>query len=291
MTLSPGQTLNNRYRIVNLLGQGGFGAVYKAWDTNLGEPVALKESFETSPAAQKQFQLEAKLLFKLHHNNLPRVHDFFMVSGQGMYLVMDYIEGEDLDNMLKKAGGVLREAQVLPWIGQVCDALSYLHSQNPPVIHRDIKPANIKITPEGRAMLVDFGIAKIYDPTLNTTAGARAVTPGYSPQEQYGMGSTDSRTDIYALGATLYHLLTGLQPPESIQRNIDDTLVAPRMVNPAISSQTERALITALRLHPKQRFQSAAEFLQALQVNATGYRPHTVQMQTQVLQSAPHNRQ
>jgi serine/threonine protein kinase len=110
MTLSPGQILNNRYRIVMLLGQGGFGAVYRAWDTNLDEPVALKESVETSPSVRKQFQLEAKLLFRLVHTNLPRVHDAFVLPNQGMYLVMDYIEGEDLGTMLEKAGGPLREA-------------------------------------------------------------------------------------------------------------------------------------------------------------------------------------
>ncbi|MEW5870376.1 MAG: serine/threonine-protein kinase [Chloroflexota bacterium] len=265
MPLSPGQILNNRYRVVKLLGQGGFGAVYRAWDTNLDEPIALKESFETSPAAQRQFQLEAKLLFKLHHNNLPRVHDFFTIPGQGMYLVMDYIEGEDLETMLKKAGGPLPEAQALQWIGQVCEALAYLHSQTPPIIHRDIKPANIKITPQGKAMLVDFGIAKVYDPSLSTTAAARAVTPGYSPQEQYGMGTTDARTDVYALGATLYHLLTGVQPPESIQRNIDPNLMRPpRSLNPALSPHIETAVQTAMSAHPSQRYSSAAAFKNAL---------------------------
>ena len=183
MSLSLGQVLNSRYRIVRLLGQGGFGAVYRAWDTNLNEPVALKESFETTPSAQKQFQLEAKLLFKLHHANLPRVHDFFIIQDQGMYLVMDYIEGEDLGQMQERNGGPLPEAQVLPYIKQVCDALIYLHNLNPPIIHRDIKPANIRIDSQGQAFLVDFGIAKVYDANLKTTQSARAITPGFSPVE------------------------------------------------------------------------------------------------------------
>lgn len=265
MPLSTGQVLNNRYRIVKLLGQGGFGAVYRAWDINLEEPIAIKESFETSPVAQKQFQLEAKLLFRLVHPNLPRVHDYFVLPEQGMYLVMDYIEGENLETLLDQAGQPLLEVQVLPWIEQVCDALTYLHSQQPPVVHRDIKPANIRITPQGRAILVDFGIAKTYDPQVRTTLGARAVTPGYSPTEQYlSTGRTDARTDIYALGATLYTLLTGQAPPEAPERNMNIPLPAPRSLNPAISTRVETAVLKALEMLPEKRFQNAVEFKDAL---------------------------
>ena len=118
---------------------------------------------------------------------------------------MDYVEGEDLDEMLDRNRRAAARAQVLDWIGQICDALVYLHGQNPPVIHRDIKPANIRITPQGKAMLVDFGIAKVFDAAVaRPRIGARAVTPGYSPPEQYGQGRTDARSDVYALGATLY---------------------------------------------------------------------------------------
>jgi formylglycine-generating enzyme required for sulfatase activity len=261
MTLNPGQILNNRYRIVKLLGQGGFGAVYRAWDTNLDGPVALKENLDTSPTAQRQFQLEARLLFRLAHPNLPHVTDHFVISGQGQYLVMDFIEGDDLQAMLNRAGGPLPEALILPWITQVCEALSYLHLQNPPVIHRDIKPANIKITPQGQAVLVDFGIAKVYDPTLRTTVGARAVTPGYSPMEQYGKGGrTDARTDVYALGATLYHLLTGREPEDAPGRNLGAALPAPRSLNPALSPWVEAAILQAMAMLPADRFQSAAAF-------------------------------
>lgn len=177
MALRTGQILNNRYRIVNLLGQGGFGAVYRAWDMNMDRPRAVKENLDVSPEAQRQFKIEAQILDQITHQNLPKVIDHFVIPGQGQYLVMEFVEGQDLQEMLEKHGRPLHEIQVIPWIEQVCDALSYLHNQNPPIIHRDIKPANIKITPEGKAMLVDFGIAKVYDPVLSTTLGARAVTP------------------------------------------------------------------------------------------------------------------
>jgi len=273
MPLTSGELINNRYRIVRLLGQGGFGAVYRAWDTHLDEPVALKQSFETSPSAQRQFQLEAKLLFKLHHANLPRVHDFFIIAKQGMYLVMDYIEGEDLEKMLQKSNGPLPEAQVLEWAIQVCDALEYLHSQNPPIVHRDIKPANIRITPLGKAILVDFGIAKVFDPTLKTTVGAQAVTPGFSPPEQYGKGPTDARSDIYALGATLYSLLTQQTPPDSVDVTCENVPAPPIItaLNPAVSSSVSEAVEMAMRLNRRERFASANEFKHALMQSNVHY--------------------
>ena len=270
MPLSAGQILNNRYRIVRLLGQGGFGAVYRAWDMNLEKPCALKENLDTSSDAQRQFKHEARILSDLSHPNLPRVIDHFIIAGQGQYLVMDYVEGEDLGERLSRAGGPLPADLVLPWISQVCEALAYLHSRQPPVIHRDIKPANIKITPDpeqpaGRAMLVDFGIAKVYDPALRTTLGARAVTPGYSPNEQYlSQGRTDARTDIYALGATLYTLLTGQTPPEAPERNMGLALVAPRALNPSVTPQVETAVLKALEMLPEHRQQSAVEMKAAI---------------------------
>ena len=208
MGLQQGEVIYQRYRIVKLLAQGGFGTLYRAWDTALGRPCALKENLDPSPGGQRQFLREAKILANLIHPSLPRVTDYFLVQGQSQYLVMDYVEGQDLQEMLEDRGSPLPEVRVQVWAGQICDALTYLHSQTPPVIHRDIKPANIKITPSGQAVLVDFGIAKVYDPKLKTTLGAQAVSPGYSPYEQYGKGKTDPRTDIYALGATLYTLLT-----------------------------------------------------------------------------------
>jgi serine/threonine protein kinase len=239
MSLNTGQILNNRYRIVKLLGQGGFGAVYRAWDINLSRPCAVKENMDASPEAQVQFGREATILANLIHPNLVRVTDYFFLPGQGQYLVMDYVEGEDLQGMLERTGTQLNDAQALDWTGQVCDALNYLHSQNPPIIHRDIKPANIKITPEGKAILVDFGIAKIYDPNLKTTLGARAVTSGYSSPEQYGQGKTDPRSDIYSLGATLYTLLTGQAPPDSVDLLMRNTgpVTPAAQINPRIGDQ------------------------------------------------------
>ncbi len=264
MTLSTGQILNNRYRIVKKLGQGGFGAVYRAWDVNFNLPCALKENTETTSEAQRQFMREAQILHTLRHPGLPLVKDHFIIPEQGQYLVMDYIEGDDLSQIMEQAGGPLPETQALAWIAQVCDALTYLHTQNPPVIHRDIKPANIKITPQGQAVLVDFGIAKIYDPGTRTTLGARAVTPGYAPFEQYGQAPTDARTDVYALGATLYSMLTGRDPVESITRMAGTPLAEPRSLNPAISANTEKALLHALAVYPNERFQTVAEFRSAL---------------------------
>ena len=262
--LSAGTLLQGRYRIAKLLAQGGFGTLYRAWDTVLGRACALKENLDPAPEVQRQFLREAKLLAGLSHPNLPRVSDYFAIPGQGQYLVMDLIEGKDLQEMLDERGGPLPEGEVLPWIGQVCDALAYLHAQKPPVIHRDIKPANIKITPQGQAMLIDFGIAKVYDPGSKTTVGAQAVTPGFSPYEQYGKGQTDARTDLYALGATLYTLLTGQEPPESVQRVVRDPLAPPRQLNPALSLRTSGAIVRALQIDPTQRFQSAADFKAAL---------------------------
>ncbi len=268
MALNDGQVLGGRYQIVRLLGQGGFGAVYQAWDLNLKVPCAVKENFETNPSAMRQFEREASMLATLRHPNLPRVTDHFIFPGQGQYLVMDYIEGDDLQTILERDGKALPESQVVSWLVEICDALSYLHTQPVPVIHRDIKPANIKITPYGRAMLVDFGIAKVFNLESRTTIGARAFTPGYSPFEQYGQAPTDARSDIYALGATAYGVLTGQAPTESIARMAGTPLPQPRQLNPAISPQTERAILKALEIMPDKRFQSDLEFKQALSEKA-----------------------
>lgn len=263
MPLNTGTLINSRYRIAKLIGQGGFGAVYRAWDTNLNRPCALKENLDTSQEAQRQFEREARILAGLIHPHLPRVTDHFIVPGQGQYLVMDFVEGEDLASFLAR-GERVTEEQALTWIGQVAEALVYLHSQPQPVIHRDIKPANIRITPEGKAMLVDFGLVKVYDVHLKTTVGARAVTPGYSPPEQYGRGATDHRTDIYALAATLYTLLTDQEPTESIQRVVGDPLVRVDTLNPQVSSHLALVLEQAMALNPSQRYQSAKEFVSVL---------------------------
>lgn len=263
MPLQPGQMLNNRYRIVRLLGQGGFGAVYRAWDANLNRPCAVKENLDTSPEAQRQFTREATILANLSHPNLPRVTDHFILPGQGQYLVMDFVQGEDLASLVKEKGSVTLE-QAGGWIDQVADALSYLHNRQPPVVHRDVKPENIRITPDGQAMLVDFGLVKLYDPQMRTTLGARAVTPGYAPPEQYGKGKTDPRTDQYALAATLYNLLTGVQPMESVQRLAGGRLLPAHQVNQDLPESLGLAIDRAMSLEPDQRFPSVDAFRHAI---------------------------
>lgn len=268
VALSSGTMLQGRYRIEGELGRGGFGAVYRAWDSNLNKPCALKENLDISPEAQRQFEREATVLARLTHPHLPRVTDHFTITGQGQYLVMDYVDGEDLASLVQRQG-TLPVEQALVWVSQVADALEYLHNQRPAVVHRDIKPANIRITTDKKAVLVDFGLVKLYDPRLRTTLGARAVTPGYAPPEQYGRSSTDARTDIYALGATLYTLLTGQEPLESVQRMTGGHMRPVDQVNPQISSQVTHAVDRAMQLSPERRCQSAEEFKTALQVPAT----------------------
>jgi branched-chain amino acid transport system substrate-binding protein len=269
MTLATGTVLIDRYRIVRLLGQGGFGAVYRVWDLHLNAPYALKENLDASPEATRQFAREAQILANLHHPHLPRVTDHFSIPDQGQYLVMEFVEGEDLEEKRCTSDcmpkGSLPVSQVMTWILQIMDALEYLHQQNPPIIHRDIKPANIRITPQGKACLVDFGIAKIFSPLLKTTIGARAITPGYSPLEQYGQGVTDARSDIYALGATLYVLLTGQTPPESTARAWNDPLLPAGQLNPSLSPAVSQAINKAMKADPADRWQNIAELRQALQ--------------------------
>ena len=156
MALSPGTVLQNRYRIAKLVGQGGFGAVYRGWDIALEQPVAVKENFDSGPESQRQFEREAKLLAGLRHPNLPRVGDHFSVPGQGQYLVMDYVEGKSLAVLLAERGGPLSEAEAVPWVRQVCDALTYLHTRTPPIIHRDIKPCLLYTSKEDTAIGVIF---------------------------------------------------------------------------------------------------------------------------------------
>src|SRR5579859_3571972 len=158
MPLQIDSLLNDRYRIKGVLGQGGMGAVYLATDESLGVPCAVKENLNLSPETDRMFRREANLLAGLRYSSLPRVTNHFIL-GEQQYLVMDYIEGEDLRQRLAREGP-LPEPQVLAWAAQLCDALTYLHTRNPPVVHRDVKPANIKITPAGDVAPVDFGVAK-----------------------------------------------------------------------------------------------------------------------------------
>lgn len=263
MPLSTGYILNNRYQIAGLLGQGGFGAVYRAVDIRLSLACAVKENLGPTQLS-RQFEREATILANLTHPYLPRVMDHFVLPGQGQYLVMDLVEGRDLQELVEAQQGPVPESRAIGWIVQAAEAVEYLHNQVPPIIHRDIKPANIILTKSGDISLVDFGLSKIHDPQLKTTLGAFGVSPGYSPQEQYGRGKTDIRSDIYALGATLYCLLTGIEPPESVQRNLGAILTPPRAFNTTISPLVEQAVLKAMEMQPAKRFQSVGAFKSAL---------------------------
>ena len=265
MPLNPSEILNNRYRIIKLLGQGGFGAVYRAWDLNLQKACAVKENLDVSAALSAQFMREATTLANLAHPNLPRVIDYFALPDHGQYLVMDFVEGENLEARVIK-GGAVGYPQAVFWVGQIADALDYLHNQPQPLIHRDIKPANIIITPTGQAMLVDFGLVKIYDLHSRTTKGARGITAGYSPPEQYGAGKTDARTDIYSLAATLYTLLTGTIPAESVDILAGSArpAAAAHLVNPQVPPELSAAIAQGMALDPSKRFPTAGEFKAAI---------------------------
>jgi len=170
MPLGRDLILNNRYRIMEVLGQGGMGSVYRVIDENLGVEVAVKENLYTTKEYTKQFRLEATILASMRHPNLPRVFDHFEVEGQGQYLVMDYIEGEDLRQRMDRVG-ILPDEEVIVMGAAICEALEFLHSREPAILHRDIKPGNIKINPEGEVYLVDFGLAKIVEGSQATTTG------------------------------------------------------------------------------------------------------------------------
>lgn len=268
--------LRERYRVTNIVGQGGMGSVYRAEDLRLpGRLCAIKEvqpdpnaSPEIRAQAQAQFLKEASILAQLDHPSLPKVSDFFSENGRD-YLVMDYVPGDDLSQILRANNGPLSEKSVLSWADQLIDALRYLHSQNPPVLHRDIKPANIKLTPDGRIKLVDFGLVKIlaHDNARTITVVQGRGTALYTPLEQYGgdSGHTDVRTDIYALGATFYHLLTNSAPADAKTRFLRPlSLQPPNKQNSALSGHVSDAIMWAMAMHPSERPSTVEEFRQVL---------------------------
>jgi len=264
MTLERGSLLNERYRIVEILGQGGMGSVYRAIDENLGVHVAVKENLFTTEEYSRQFRLEAVILAALRHPNLPRVSDHFSIGDQGQYLVMDFIEGEDVRQRMERLG-TIPEGEAIMVGAAMCDALTYLHTRKPCILHRDLKPGNVRISPEGTIFLVDFGLAKLMQGPQATTTGARAMTPGYSPPEQYGGARTDPRTDVYSLGATLYAALTGVIPEDGLARAMDNTRLTPlRKRNPKIARRVAAAIEKAMAVDPADRFQTAEEFKTAL---------------------------
>ncbi|PWH15095.1 MAG: hypothetical protein DDG60_06585 [Anaerolineae bacterium] len=264
MSLGQGNLLNNRYRIIEILGRGGMGAVYRAIDESLGVDVAVKENLFTTEDYARQFRMEAIIMANMRHPNLPRVTDHFVLDGQGQYLVMDYVEGDDLRQHIEKHG-TLSEAEAIRIGAAVCDALTYLHTRKPPILHRDIKLGNVKITPDGNVVLVDFGLAKQAWEHEETLTGARAMTPGYSPPEQYGSARTDARSDVYSLGATLYAAITGIVPEDSLMRAVDGVDLTPiRKHKPAISPRLASVIEKAMEVSPSNRYQTAAEFKAAL---------------------------
>jgi serine/threonine protein kinase len=266
--LSEGTVLHGRYRIVRTLGKGGMGAVYLVEDEKLfGKQWAVKELLERFVDAQDraesvaQFQHEARILVGLRHPNLPQIIDAFEEEGRH-YLVMEYVEGKTLEELMEKAAeGVIPEEQALRWAKQVCDVLDYLHSHDPPVIFRDLKPGNIMVTPEGQVKLIDFGVARLFDPSKGTDT-LKMGTVGYAPPEQYaGQGQTTPRSDVYALGATLYELVTGDSPEAH-------PFVFPpaRQINRKVSTQTSLTIDKAVQLDPNDRYASA----RAMRVALTG---------------------
>lgn len=270
--LDTGAVLQDRYRIVSLLGKGGMGAVYRAWDLRLKVPVALKEMVpqpgldaQTLAQLREQFEQEALTLARLNHPNLVRVTDFFD-AGDNVYLVMDFVAGESLADYIAREGAQ-SEAQVLTWARQLLDALEYCHSQD--VLHRDIKPQNIIINAQGQAVLVDFGLVKLWNPNdPRTQTVMRGLgTPEYAPPEQYdaGSGHTSPASDIYSLGATLYHSLTGQSPPTATMRVVNPGALVPiRQFVPSVSVNTEAVITKATALRPGARYQSAREMANAL---------------------------
>lgn len=272
MPLNAQAVLQNRYRIVTLLGQGGMGAVYRAWDLRLEGPVAVKE-FVPQPGLdagtlgqlRDQFKQEVVILSRLSHPNLVRVRDFFEEHGNA-YLVMDLVEGESLETRILRQY-TIPEPEAVAWLLQLLDALAYCHGQG--VLHRDIKPQNIIIDQQGQAILVDFGLVKLWNPNdPQTRTVLRGMgTPEYAPPEQYGKQgqSTNPRSDLYSLGATFYHALTGQAPPTASDRMADPHLFHPvRALNPRVSIATEMAILHAVEPAREARYSSAVEMRVAL---------------------------
>jgi len=266
--LSPGTTLQNRYRVVRLLGKGGMGAIYEAFDQRVSCVVALKETLVgANNEAREAFQREAALLANLRHAALPKVMDYFG-EGSGEFLVMEYIAGDDLAELLEKQSGPTSVLQVLEWANQILKLLDYLHTREPPILHRDIKPANLKVTAQGEIFLLDFGLAKGAAGQMAPEAAGRSVygyTPVYAPIEQIHSSGTDPRSDLYALGATLYDLLTG-KPPipaavrfEALENNQPDPLLPISRLNSQVSTEESALVQWAMALSRRDRPASAAE--------------------------------
>ncbi len=284
-TVTVGKILGGRYRIVKLIGEGGFGAVYQANDERFQATrvVAIKEMSDTNLSTSERekalvdFRREANLLVPLNHPNLPQVSDFFE-EGTKAYLVMEFIEGKTLEQALDDAGRPLDEALVMDWALQLCSVLQYLHNRQPPIIFRDMKPSNVMVTRDNQLKLIDFGIARIFK-TSATKDTTLLGSQGYAPLEQYGRGQSDTRSDIYALGATLYHLLTGNVPADAPSRRVNpQVFLTPRQMNQHISQATEDIVLMAMEQDPDERFQSAEAMRKAIlqeKSAQTSFAPYT----------------
>lgn len=272
--LTSGILLQNRYRIDRLMDLGSIGGMYRAWDVQREVAVSIKEfipqpdlEIEALDLLQQQFDREARALVRLEHPAMTRVLDFFQDAATGnAYLVTDYVEGENLADCIARLGA-LPEEQVLAWAGQILDALVYCHARG--VLHRDIKPQNIILKPDGNVVLVGFELAKLWDPNDPRTWTATRVmgTPEYAPPERWGLQTwyIDARSDIYSLGATLYHALTGQVPLTAGERTANPYRFLPvRALRPRVSARTKSAVVRALELPREKRFQSMAAMKAAL---------------------------
>ena len=267
--IEPGTILQDRFLVEEQIGVGGMGAVYRAVDQKFGTSVAIKETFYNDPALAEAFEREARLLNGLHHPLFPHVSDHF-VEGNGHFLVMEYIEGEDLSALLKR-GERFSVETVVGWTRDLLDGLDHLHSQDPPIIHRDVKPSNLRLTLRGNLVLLDFGMAK---ETSGDTQGMRSVfgySRRYSPLEQIEGTGTDVRSDIFSLGATVYHLLSGSPPIDVLARasaivaGRPDPLQLASELGPEIPNAIAAVIHSALALDPDKRFVSARSMWNSLE--------------------------
>lgn len=262
-TLENGTILKSRYKILDQLGAGGMGEVYLADDQTLENKVAIKANHNLNANATAQFIREARLLASLKQPNLPRVIDYF-TENDSQFLVMDYIPGENFRTLVENKTP-FTIMQILSWAEQLGSAITYLHTQNPPIYHRDIKPANIKLTPAGDVVLVDFGIAKTGDPSAETQSGAWAFTPGFAPPEQVSGMRTGPQSDQFSLASTLYYLIAGKAPADSARRLMgEEQLVSLKAFLLDIPEHISDAIDKALSIKPDGRFTTVADFVAAL---------------------------
>src|SRR5215471_6230262 len=271
--LEPGTLLLDRYLIVQRVGGGGMGSVYQAKDKRLADRLcAVKEMIELfadqnqRAKAVDDFKREAEVLAQLDHPSIPTVFDYFIETGR-YYLVMRWIGGGDLAEQMRVRGGVVDEVTVCKWAIQICDVLHYIHTQRPPIIYRDLKPANLMLDDKTeRVMLVDFGIARIVRPTEK---GVTAIgTMGYAPPELFA-GKVEARSDIYSLGATMFHMLTGSDPQDNPLLIFDFSKnPRPRQINPAITPEMEGILMKSVAHKPDDRHASALDFMRSLEAHS-----------------------